>query len=113
MSKDMKSRKGLEIADENLENVGGGWHIIHLNYSLNGPSARYHIIDSDGVKVGNTAYTLNDAYLEAARLGLRPEDEKSEKEEPLKIKMYDRVVGGPPAWWRERRKTPLGGSFCF
>ena len=31
MSKSIKSKKGLEILEEDLENVGGGWHIEKKN----------------------------------------------------------------------------------
>ena len=111
MSKNMKIKKGLEMADENLENVGGGWWILYREHGMNGIGGGYHIIDRDGIKVGNTTYSLEDAYKEAERLGLRPEDEKSEKEEPLNSNWGRGAC--TPDWWRKQRENPRVGDIWF
>ena len=80
MSKDMKSRKGLEIADENLENVGGGWYIEKEIYSGNGWTRTYYGIVNNGKFLGS-ADSLKDAYEKAKKLKLDFMDEEVGKEE--------------------------------
>jgi len=37
-------KKGAELQEQDLENIGGGWHICYLPYSLNGLIRGFHII---------------------------------------------------------------------
>ncbi len=92
-------KKGAELQEQDLENVGGGWHIYHLPHSLNGPIRGFHIIYK-GRKVGKTAQTEEEALQEAKRLGLDLKDKKTHEEDMSED------------WWTNRSDT-LPSTFWF
>ena len=69
------SKKGVELKEQVLDNISGGWHIYYLLYILNGPGRGYHGI-YNGYKVGETVKTEDKTLQEAERIGLNLKDRK-------------------------------------
>lgn len=76
----MKIKKGLEMADENFENVGGGWYIEKRPFAGNGwSSTSYYIIDKGHVL--GSADSWAEAYEKVRELELDMKEEEVDKEE--------------------------------